>query len=62
MPSKDEATRLSMATGTPVILISRTAFTDQGRPVEVNEMTLDAASYVLEYAFDANPASPPADD
>ncbi|MGW4020402.1 GntR family transcriptional regulator [Streptomyces sp. NPDC005009] len=59
MPSKDEATQLSMATGTPVILISRTAFTDQGRPVEVNEMTLDAASYVLEYDFDANPKTTP---
>ncbi|CAM5733967.1 GntR family transcriptional regulator [Streptomyces hirsutus] len=32
---------------TPVILICRTAFTDTGHPVEVNEMTLDAASYVL---------------
>lgn len=54
MPSKDEMTQLSMAAGTPVVLICRTAFTDQGRPVEVNEMTLDAASYVLEYDFDAS--------
>ncbi|MDT0615746.1 GntR family transcriptional regulator [Streptomyces lancefieldiae] len=53
MPSKDEATQLSMSAGTPVILICRTAFTDEGRPVEVNEMTLDAASYILEYDFDA---------
>ncbi|MFE9405979.1 GntR family transcriptional regulator [Streptomyces sp. NPDC006530] len=53
MPSKDEAARLSMASGTPVILICRTAFAAEGRPVEVNEMTLDAASYVLEYDFDA---------
>ncbi|RDS61464.1 hypothetical protein [Streptomyces sp. M7] len=53
----------SPAPGTPVILICRTAFTGEGRPVEVNEMTLDAASYVLEYDFDANPkpASPIAD-
>jgi GntR family transcriptional regulator len=28
------------------------AFADDGRPVEV-EMTLDSASYVLEYDFDA---------
>ena len=62
MPSKDEATQLSMATGTPVILICRTAFTDRGRPVEVNEMTLDAASYVLEYDFDANPKTAPTND
>ncbi|MET8571260.1 GntR family transcriptional regulator [Streptomyces sp. NPDC004783] len=53
MPSKDEAHRLSMSAGTPVILVCRTAFTDEGRPVELNEMTLDAASYILEYDFDA---------
>ncbi|MGW4549455.1 GntR family transcriptional regulator [Streptomyces violaceorubidus] len=53
MPSQNEATQLAMSAGTPVVLICRTAFTDEGRPVEVNEMTLDAASYVLEYDFDA---------
>ncbi|MFF0715567.1 GntR family transcriptional regulator [Streptomyces bauhiniae] len=53
MPSKAEAEQLSMSTGTPVILICRTAFAEDGRPVEINEMTLDAASYILEYAFDA---------
>ncbi|MFC9161907.1 GntR family transcriptional regulator [Streptomyces fungicidicus] len=63
MPSSDEVTLLSLASGTPIILICRTAFTDQGRPIEVNEMTLDAASYVLEYDFDAPPmpVSPNAD-
>src|SRR5690606_8902938 len=63
MPSPDEVTQLDLAPGTPVIRICRTAFTDQGHPVEVNEMTLDAASYVLEYDFDAGPepASPGAD-
>ncbi|CAL9504232.1 GntR family transcriptional regulator [Streptomyces sp. enrichment culture] len=53
MPSKDEAEQLSMSAGTPVILICRTAYADEGRAVEVNEMTLDAASYILEYDFDA---------
>ncbi|WP_030419523.1 GntR family transcriptional regulator [Streptomyces sp. NRRL F-5065] len=53
MPSQAEARQLSMSAGTPVILICRTAFTEEGRPVEVNEMTLDAASYILEYDFDA---------
>ncbi|MCP9209536.1 GntR family transcriptional regulator [Streptomyces sp. NEAU-Y11] len=53
MPVKAETTVLHIPTGTPVILIRRTAFTGEGRPVEVNEMTLDAASYVLEYDFDA---------
>ncbi|MGW6613769.1 GntR family transcriptional regulator [Streptomyces erythrochromogenes] len=53
MPSAEEADRLSLAMGTPVIRIVRTAFTEDGRAVEVNEMTLDSASYVLEYDFDA---------
>ncbi|MFD7706193.1 GntR family transcriptional regulator [Streptomyces sp. NPDC059786] len=53
MPSSEEAAQLSISAGTPVILICRTAFADDGRPVEINEMTLDAASYILEYDFDA---------
>ncbi|MFJ3337210.1 GntR family transcriptional regulator [Streptomyces sp. NPDC086766] len=53
MPSKEEAAQLNISAGTPVILICRTAFADEGRPVEINEMTLDAASYILEYDFDA---------
>ncbi|MGZ9932814.1 GntR family transcriptional regulator [Streptomyces sp. NC-S4] len=52
MPSADEAERLSLSVGTPVIHIVRTAFAQGGRVVEVNEMTLDSASYVLEYDFD----------
>ncbi|MEH6376196.1 GntR family transcriptional regulator [Streptomyces sp. KLMMK] len=51
MPSADEADQLGLASGTPVVLICRTAFTEDGRAVEVNEMTLDSASYVLEYEF-----------
>ncbi|AJP02749.1 GntR family transcriptional regulator [Streptomyces cyaneogriseus subsp. noncyanogenus] len=62
MPSKDETTRLSMSAGTPVILICRTAYTTEGRPVEVNEMTLDASSYILEYDFDAGPGTATADN
>ncbi|MEV8532850.1 GntR family transcriptional regulator [Streptomyces sp. NPDC051211] len=53
MPSTDEAERLALSMGTPVIQIVRTAFAEGGRAVEVNEMTLDSASYVLEYDFDA---------
>ncbi|WKD33071.1 GntR family transcriptional regulator [Streptomyces xanthophaeus] len=53
MPSAGEAERLSLSMGTPVIQIVRTAFAEGGRAVEVNEMTLDSASYVLEYDFDA---------
>ncbi|MFE1771784.1 GntR family transcriptional regulator [Streptomyces sp. NPDC059008] len=53
MPSTGEAERLRLPSGTPVILISRTAVTEEGRAVEVNEMTLDSSAYVLEYDFDA---------
>ncbi|GLX20206.1 MULTISPECIES: GntR family transcriptional regulator [Streptomyces] len=53
MPSTGEAERLALSMGTPVIQIVRTAFAEDGRAVEVNEMTLDSASYVLEYDFDA---------
>ncbi|MFK0223400.1 GntR family transcriptional regulator [Streptomyces vinaceus] len=53
MPGAEEVERLGLASGTPVVLVSRTAFTAEGLAVEVNEMTLDASAYVLEYAFDA---------
>ncbi|MET9295991.1 GntR family transcriptional regulator [Streptomyces sp. NPDC003077] len=53
MPTADEAERLALPGGTPVILIRRTAFRADGRAVEVSEMVLDAAAYVLEYDFDA---------
>ncbi|MEU5052470.1 UTRA domain-containing protein [Streptomyces sp. NPDC021096] len=53
MPSSEEAERLALALGAPVIHICRTALTEGGRAVEVNEMILDSASYVLEYEFDA---------
>jgi GntR family transcriptional regulator len=53
MPSAEEAARLELSAGTPVVLVCRTAFAEDGRAVEVNEMTLDAAAYVLEYDFDA---------
>ncbi|MBO8189479.1 GntR family transcriptional regulator [Streptomyces spirodelae] len=53
MPSRDEASGLDLSMGTPVIMICRTAFADENHPVEVNEMILDSASYVLEYDFDA---------
>lgn len=53
MPTAEETARLALEFGTPVILISRTALTEAGVPVELNEMTLDSASYVLEYDFDA---------
>jgi GntR family transcriptional regulator len=53
MPSTEEAKRLSMAGSSPVITVARTAFNADRQAVEVNEMTMDAASYVLDYEFDA---------
>lgn len=54
MPQAQEITALDLsAFGTPVIEIVRTAFTEDGIPIEVNEMTLDASAYVLRYDFEA---------
>ncbi|MFH8340420.1 GntR family transcriptional regulator [Streptomyces sp. AM6-12] len=53
MPDQDEAARLSLPPGVPVIHLARTAFDAEGRVVEVNEMILDSAAYVLEYDFEA---------
>jgi GntR family transcriptional regulator len=53
MPSDDERAALNLSGSTPVIRVCRTAYTDAGRAVELNEMTLDSQAYVLEYDFDA---------
>lgn len=54
MPRESEREALDLAQGTPVILIVRTAYTADDQPVEVNEMVLDSAAYVLEYKFTAH--------
>lgn len=53
MPAPRESSLLGLPAGTPVIVVDRTAYTADGRTVEVNEMVLDAAAYVLQYDFDA---------
>jgi GntR family transcriptional regulator len=53
LPTAEEAATLSMSPERPVLKICRTAFDAHQRVVEVNEMTLDSASYVLDYEFDA---------
>ncbi|MFJ2032850.1 GntR family transcriptional regulator [Streptosporangium sp. NPDC087985] len=53
MPHPHETVQLDLPAGTPVIVIGRVAYTEGGVPVEVNEMILDAASYVLQYDFDS---------
>lgn len=49
----DETAALSLGAGALVFDVVRTAVTNEGRPVEVNAMTLDATAYVLRYAFNA---------
>jgi GntR family transcriptional regulator len=44
MPLAEETERLEHPPGTSVVEITRTAFTADGTPVEVNEMTADAGS------------------
>ncbi|MFJ4585112.1 GntR family transcriptional regulator [Streptomyces echinatus] len=53
MPSAEEAARLAIPVDRTVIKLARTAFDAEGRAVEINEMTLDSAAYVLDYEFDA---------
>ncbi|MFF3498296.1 GntR family transcriptional regulator [Streptomyces sp. NPDC003247] len=53
MPGRDEAERLALPPGVPVVLVARTAFDADTAAVEVNEMVLDSAAYVLEYGFEA---------
>lgn len=49
----EEAGALGLPAGAPVALLVRFAFAAEGAPVEVNEMTLDASRYVLEWEFPA---------
>ncbi|MFD3719864.1 GntR family transcriptional regulator [Streptomyces sp. NPDC058674] len=53
MPNGEETDRLGIPPTRPVLLTVRTAYDEAGRAVEVNEMTMDSASYVLDYEFDA---------
>ncbi|MFB7647159.1 GntR family transcriptional regulator [Streptomyces sp. NPDC056084] len=53
MPVGEEAKALKLAAGVPVIHIVRTAFEEDGRPLEVNEMVLDGNTYLLQYDIDA---------
>ncbi len=53
LPTAEEAEQLEMPLERPVLKVCRTAFDQAGHAVEVNEMTLDSASYILDYEFDA---------
>jgi GntR family transcriptional regulator len=51
MPEPGEITELALTAGTPEVEIVRTAYTDDGHAVEVNEMVADAGAYVFRYDF-----------
>ncbi|WP_405142523.1 GntR family transcriptional regulator [Sphaerisporangium sp. NBC_01403] len=53
MPTPEEAAKLGLPAGTPVIEVCRSAYAAGGMAVELNKMIMDAASYVLQYDFDA---------
>ncbi|MEU2681306.1 GntR family transcriptional regulator [Streptomyces sp. NPDC007107] len=53
LPLAAEAESLGMPLERPVVKVCRTAYDADHRAVEVNEMTMDSAAYILEYAFDA---------
>ncbi|MER6466436.1 GntR family transcriptional regulator [Streptomyces sp. NPDC001228] len=53
IPTVSEAARLAIPSERSVIKLARTAFDSEGRAVEINEMTMDSAAYVLDYEFDA---------
>ncbi|SDN85709.1 GntR family transcriptional regulator [Lentzea jiangxiensis] len=51
MPREAEREALELTQDMPIVLITRTAYTIDDQPVEVSEMVLDSAAYVLEYKF-----------
>jgi len=53
MPTPREVSELDLPGGTPVVAITRHAYTEENRCVEVNAMVLDASAYALEYRFAA---------
>ena len=52
MPEPDEAERLGIPAGTPVVDIIRSSYSAT-KVVEVNEMTADASAYIFRYDFGA---------
>jgi GntR family transcriptional regulator len=53
MPTADERRCLQLVGGTPVLTVLRTAYSTDGRPVEVCDTVKAAPAYVLEYDFPA---------
>jgi len=51
MPQPEERKRLKLDVGQPIAAIRRTAATETGRVVEVNDMVLVGEAYVLQWSF-----------
>ncbi|WP_141580167.1 GntR family transcriptional regulator [Actinomadura sp. WMMA1423] len=54
MPLRDEARALKLAPGVPVFHLVRTAFDQDGRPVEVCDTVMSSDAYVLSYELPAH--------
>lgn len=53
MPQPSEASALDLGPGTPVVLIARTAYAEDGKPVEACDVTMAADRQELEYEVPA---------
>lgn len=53
MPTPEEASGLQLTEGTPVLAVSRTAYTTDGSPVETNDILMAADRYELVYELPA---------
>jgi GntR family transcriptional regulator len=53
MPLLPEVDDLKLDSATPVVDIVRIAYTEDGQPVEINEMTADSSAYIFRYRFDS---------
>jgi GntR family transcriptional regulator len=54
MPTPDEASQLQLAEGVPVVTVTRVAYREDGKPVEMNDMVLAADRYQLSYEWAAD--------
>lgn len=54
MPTPDEVSALQLAPGTPVITVTRVAYSGDESPVEMNDMVLPADRYELAYSWEAD--------
>ncbi|MBE8524499.1 GntR family transcriptional regulator [Amycolatopsis sp. H6(2020)] len=54
MPTPDEARLLQLADGVPVITITRVAYGENMKPLEMNDMVLAADRYELSYEWSAD--------